>query len=153
MRAAGDPLVKTIVIGASCEHVFDFIVQPSNMARWLGLAVEFEAIAGGAVRIDPNGRDVIRGQVLEAIRPSKIVFTWGWEGTEHQVPAGSTIVEIVLAPEGAGTRLTLVHRDLPADARESHDVGWTHYLARLKIVAEGGDAGRDPLADPEVRHG
>jgi uncharacterized protein YndB with AHSA1/START domain len=153
LRAAGDPLVKTIVIGASCEHVFDFIVKPSNMIRWLGLAAELEARPGGAVRIDPNGRDVIRGTVLEAIRPTKVVFTWGWEGTGHPVPPGSTIVEIILAPEGAGTRLTLVHRDLPPDARESHDVGWTHYLARLKIVAEGGDPGRDPLADPEVRHG
>jgi uncharacterized protein YndB with AHSA1/START domain len=151
--AAADPLVKTIVIGAPCEHVFDFIVEPSNMVRWLGLAVEFEAVPGGALRIDPNGRDVIHGKVLEVTRPSKIVFTWGWEGAEHAVPAGSTIVEIVLTPEGAGTRLTLVHRDLPADARENHDVGWTHYLARLQIVAEGGDAGRDPLADPEVRHG
>jgi uncharacterized protein YndB with AHSA1/START domain len=75
LHAAADPLVKTIVIGASCEHVFDFIVQASNMIRWLGLAVEFEANPGGAVRIDPNGRDVIRGKVLEAIRPSKIVFT------------------------------------------------------------------------------
>jgi len=31
LPGAADPLVKTIVIGASCEHVFDFIVQPSNM--------------------------------------------------------------------------------------------------------------------------
>jgi uncharacterized protein YndB with AHSA1/START domain len=153
MPGAADPVVKTVVIAAPCERVFDFIVEPSNMVRWLGLCVEFEPVAGGRVRIDPNGRDVIRGTVLEIRRPSKIVFTWGWEGTEYSVPAGSTIVEIALEPEGAGTRLTLVHRDLPSDMRDRHDVGWIHYLARLKTVAEGGVAGPDPFADPQVRHG
>jgi uncharacterized protein YndB with AHSA1/START domain len=153
MGAAADPLVKTILIDAPRERVFDFIVTPSNMVRWLGLSVEFDPVPGGVVRIDPNGRDVIRGTVLEIRRPSRIVFTWGWEETGHAVPAGSTIVEIALEPDGAGTRLTLVHRDLPRDMRDKHDAGWVHYLARLKTVAEGRDAGKDRLADPDVRHG
>jgi len=153
MDGAAEPVVKTIRIEATPEQVFDFIVQSSNMVKWLGLRVDFEARPGGTVRIDPNGRDVIRGTVLEIRRPSRIVFTWGWEASGASVPAGSTVVEILLEPEGMATRLTLNHRDLPADMLGRHEVGWTHYLARLKTVAEGGDAGPDPLADPESRHG
>jgi Activator of Hsp90 ATPase homolog 1-like protein len=69
------------------------------------------------------------------------------------VPAGSTPVEIDLTPEGNGTRLRLVHRELPPESRERHDLGWSHYLGRLKTVSEGGEPGPDPFADPSVRHG
>jgi uncharacterized protein YndB with AHSA1/START domain len=153
MPTTDEPLIKTIDIDAPCEYVFDFIVQPGNMVRWIGVDAELDPKPGGVVRIDPNGRDVIRGVVLEIVRPTKIVFTWGWERTDTRVPAGSTIVEITLSPLSGGTRLTLVHRHLPHDMRDGHDAGWSHYLGRLKIVAEGGQPGRDPLADPAVRHG
>lgn len=91
--------------------------------------------------------------VLEIVRPTRIAFTWGWERSDTRVPAGSTIVEITLVPLGGGTRLTFVHRKLPLDMRDGHDSGWSHYLGRLKVVAEGGEPGTDTLADPAVRHG
>ena len=48
-------------------------------------------------------------------------------------------------PEGGGTRLHFVHRDLPSEsAAESHAVGWDHYLSRLEVAAAGGDPGEDP---------
>jgi uncharacterized protein YndB with AHSA1/START domain len=153
MPTTDEPLMKTIDIDAPCEYVFDFIVQPGNMARWIGVDAELDPKPGGVVRIDPNGRDVIRGVVREIVRPTRIVFTWGWERTDTRVPAGSTIVEITLTPLSGGTRLTLVHRHLPQDMWDGHDAGWSHYLGRLKIVAEGGQPGPDPLADPAVRHG
>jgi uncharacterized protein YndB with AHSA1/START domain len=153
MPAAEEPLIKTVDIEAPCEFVFDFIMMPGNMVRWIGVDAELEPRPGGLVRIDPNGRDVIRGEVLEIVRPTRIVFTWGWERGHARVPAGSTVVEITLAPLARGTRLTLIHRNLPAEARDSHEAGWSHYLGRLKIVAEGGDPGPDPLADPSIRHG
>jgi uncharacterized protein YndB with AHSA1/START domain len=153
MPKCAEALIKTIAINASRERVFDFIVNPANMVQWIGLSAVIEPTPGGIVRIDPNGRDVIHGKVLEAVRPSRLVFTWGWERADTRVPAGSTIVEITLESIDCGTRLTLVHRDLPQDMRDNHDAGWTHYLGRLKIVAEGGDAGPDSFADPSVRHG
>ncbi|HVP18514.1 MAG TPA: SRPBCC domain-containing protein, partial [Spirochaetia bacterium] len=63
-----------------------------------------------------------------------------------KVPAGSTIVEIDLIPQGEGTLLRLTHRNLPpdADVRSTHDYGWSHHFGRLKIAAEGGDPGPDP---------
>ena len=152
MSTASDPLTKVIYIEAPPDYVFDFIAKPENMIRWIGVAALFEPREGGAVRIDANGRDVIVGKVLKVIRPSYICFTWGYEAADSRVPAGSTIVEITLVAVGQGTRLTLVHRELPDNVREGHDMGWTHYLVRLKILAQGGNPGADPLASPEVRH-
>ena len=150
---ATDPIVKEVYIEAAPEKVFEFLTDPAKMVRWMGLEAELEPKPGGKYRLDPNGRDVIQGTYLEVVENSKIVFTWGWDQPGHRVPAGSTTVEIHLEARGSGTWLRLTHRELPHEARDTHEMGWGHYLSRLKITAEGGDAGRDPFADPSVRHG
>lgn len=150
---AAEPLVREIFIAAPPERVFAFLVDPAKMVRWIGVHVELDARPGGILRIDPNGRDVASGKVLEVVPSARLVFTWGWENSAHGVPPGSTVVEFDLAPEGAGTRLTLTHRDLPDATREDHGTGWTHYLGRLRILAAGGDPEPDPLASPDTRHG
>lgn len=150
---AAEPIVKEIYIEASPQIVFAFLTDPVKMLRWMGIRADLEPRPGGIYFLDPNGRDVIRGSYVEVVPNSKIVFTWGWEEPGHSVPPGSTIVEITLTQEGKGTRLRLTHRELPPEARDKHDFGWVHYLARLKTISEGGNLGVDPLADPAVRHG
>jgi hypothetical protein len=55
-------------------------------------------------------------------------------------------VEFTLTPTAGGTRLQLVHSDLPARKREGYAAGWTHFLDRLRTAAAGGDPGPDPVA-------
>ena len=150
---AAEPIVKEIYIEASPEIIFEFLTNQENFLRWMGLRAELDPRPGGIFRVDPNGRDIIRGTYLEVVPPSRVVFTWGWEEKGHRVPAGSTRVEVELEREGNGTRLRLTHRNLEGEARDAHEKGWAHYLVRIKIVCEGGDPGSDPLADPNVRHG
>ena len=91
---------------------------------------------------------ITSGEFVEVDPPRRLVYTWGWEAGgagPDLVPAGSSTIEIDLVPEGAGTRLTLVHRDLPgAEAANAHGEGWDHYLGRLAVAASGGDPGPDP---------
>jgi uncharacterized protein YndB with AHSA1/START domain len=77
------------------------------MIRRMGTKAEIDPQPGGMYRLDPNGRDVIRGKYLEVIPDSRVVFTWGWQEPGHRVPVGSTSVEIDLQAEGNGTRLRL----------------------------------------------
>lgn len=147
-----DPLVKEIFINATPEVVFEFLTDPVKMLRWMGVAAEIDPRPGGIYRLDPNDRDVIRGEYLEVIPHSKVVFTWGFEQPDDRVPAGSTVVEIELEPRDKGTFVRLTHRDLPPKMRERHEIGWSHYLSRLKLVAEGGNPGHDRYASLEVRH-
>ena len=150
---ASEPIVKEIFIDAPPSVIFKFLTDPVKMVRWMGIRAEIDARPGGIYRVEPNGRDVILGEYLEVVTDKRVVFTWGFEGGGYHVQAGSNRVEIDLAAEGKGTRLRLVHRELPPQAREGHDAGWSHYLSRLKTVCEGGEAGRDPMSDPAVRHG
>jgi uncharacterized protein YndB with AHSA1/START domain len=147
------PLVKEIYIDAPPQVVFEFLTDPVKMLRWMGIAAEIDPQPGGVYRVDPNGRDVIRGKYLEVVFNQKVVFTWGCEEAGHRVPVGSTVVEIELQAQNSGTLVRLTHRDLPPEARDAHEMGWTHYLSRLKSVAEGGDPGPDPFATPDTRHG
>jgi uncharacterized protein YndB with AHSA1/START domain len=148
-----DPLVKEIYIEARRELVFEHLTEPARLLRWMGLAADLDAQPGGIFRIDPNGRDVIRGTFLEVIPHRRIVFTWGWEEDGARVPAGSTTVEIDLEEKGSGTLVRLTHRGLPDDALPNHELGWTHYLSRLKIAVEGGEPGADKYATPSTKHG
>jgi uncharacterized protein YndB with AHSA1/START domain len=150
---ASDPIVKEIYIDAPPSVVFQFLTDPQKMLSWMGIRAEIDPQSDGIYRVDTNGRDVIRGEYLEVVKDSRVVFTWGFEGGGYNVQAGSSRVEIDLTREGKGTRLRLTHRELPPPARDRHDSGWSHYLGRLKTVCEGGQVGRDPMSDPSVRHG
>jgi hypothetical protein len=68
----------------------------------------------------------------------RVVFTYGWERTDVEIPPGSTTVEIDLtATRETTTLLRLVHRGLDDLAAGAHHGGRTHYLDRLRRRAEG----------------
>jgi uncharacterized protein YndB with AHSA1/START domain len=78
--------------------------------------------------------------------PSRLVFTWGWEG-DGDLPPGSSTVEITLIPDGDDTLVRLRHTGLPTqESRTLHAAGWDHYLGRLARAAAGRYPGLDPLA-------
>ena len=148
-----DVVELEIWIAASPAVVYPFLTDQDRLVRWMGIAAKIEALPGGIFRIDVNGRDVVRGEFVDLIPDRRVVFSWGWEGSEHGIKPGSTTVSIELEPERGGTRLRLRHTGLRGDNREKHARGWEHHTARLKMVAEGGDPGPDPLATLDVRHG
>jgi uncharacterized protein YndB with AHSA1/START domain len=132
-------------IAASPETVFDFFTDPDKMVLWMGRSAELDARPGGAFRCDINGENVASGEYLEVDPPHRVVFSWGWEGADAVTAPGSSRVEILLAPDGDGTDVRLIHSELPsADAAARHRQGWEHYAERLAIAAAGGDPGTDP---------
>jgi uncharacterized protein YndB with AHSA1/START domain len=137
---------RTISIAA--ETVWEFLVNPEKLRRWMGTDAQLDPRPGGAYRNVVLPGHIARGEFVELDPPHRLVFTWGWERSGDEppaVPAGSSTIEIELTPEENGTRLHFLHRDLPnADAAASHAHGWDHYLARLETAAGGGDAGEDP---------
>lgn len=146
MDAATDTAiyVKTMVINASPETVWEFFVDPEKLVRWKGMTAELDPTPGGIYRCEVIPGHTARGEYVELDRPNRLVFTWGWEN-ESNVPAGSSTIEVDLTPEGDGTSLRFVHKELPnAEAVASHAHGWDHYLERLEIAATGGDPGEDP---------
>ena len=135
---------RTLAIDASPETVWEFLVDPEKLMRWKGINADLETQPGGIFRCEVIPGHIARGEYVEIDKPNKLVFTWGWDGSED-VPPGSSTIEIELASDGDGTSLRFVHKDLPnAEAIASHAHGWDHYLPRLETAAGGGDPGDDP---------
>jgi uncharacterized protein YndB with AHSA1/START domain len=146
MDAATDTTVyeRTLAIDASPETVWEFLVDPEKLMRWKGINADLETQPGGIFRCEVIPGHIARGEYVEIDKPKKLVFTWGWDGSED-VPPGSSTIEIELTSDGDGTSLRFVHKDLPnAEAIASHAHGWDHYLPRLETAAGGGNPGEDP---------
>jgi uncharacterized protein YndB with AHSA1/START domain len=143
-------VVKEILIGAPVALVYELLTDPALLVRWLADEADIDPHPGGLIRWKHANGDVCTGQVVEADPPRRLVFTYGWERAEVEVPPGSTTVEIDLAATPAGTRLRLVHHGLSGPMADAHGGGWTHYLTRLATTATGTDPGPDPFADQRV---
>jgi uncharacterized protein YndB with AHSA1/START domain len=136
-------LVREIVIGATPETIWPFLVDPAKHVEWLGTEADIDPRPGGGYRVLVAGQFQSAGEYVEVVPQEKVAFTFGWEQEGNPIAPGSTTVEITLHPEGEKTRVRLVHRGLPDDAVGDHTSGWDHYLGRLAITATGGDAGPD----------
>ncbi|MFP6758892.1 MAG: SRPBCC domain-containing protein [Alphaproteobacteria bacterium] len=134
---------REIFIDAPRETVFGFLVDPEKMVQWMGVDAIFENRPGGTYRVNVSGADVALGEVIEVVPHERVVFTWGWEGGDILPPGGSRI-KITLANSGAGTKLRLVHSDIPESLVDRHGDGWDHFIPRLAIAGAGGDPGPDP---------
>ena len=108
-------LVREIVIDASPETIWPFLTEPGRIVEWHGTVAELDPRPGGIYRVLVAGSSQSAGRYVEVVPPEKVVFTFGWEVEEHQIPPGSTTVEITLHREGDKTRVRLVHRGLPDD--------------------------------------
>ena len=136
-------LIREVVIDATPETIWPFLTEADKHVEWFGTVAEIDPRAGGVYRVHVGGEHQSAGKFVEVVPNQKVVFTFGWDETDHPIPPGSTTVEITLHPEGDKTRVRLVHRGLPADAVEDHGRGWAYYLDRMAIAASGGDAGPD----------
>ncbi|MGH2521923.1 MAG: SRPBCC family protein [Anaerolineales bacterium] len=141
-----DAVEREVRIAARPETIFPFFTDPAKMTRWKGIQATLDPRPGGTYRVNINGRDVARGEYVEIVPYSRIVFTWGWEGEASPVPPGASTVEISLIPDGDGTVVRLRHFGLPREQHPIHLEGWDHFLPRLALAA----AGRDPDPDPWV---
>jgi uncharacterized protein YndB with AHSA1/START domain len=141
-QAQTDVLERELRIAARPETIFAFFTDPAKMLRWMGADVTLDPRPGGIFRNDINGY-IARGEYLEVVPYSRVVFTWGWENEGSTPPPGASTVEISLVPDGDGTILRLRHLGLNAEERASHGQGWDQFMPRLVAAA----AGRDPGAD------
>ncbi len=137
-----DPVVREIWIAARPETVFAFFVEPDKLTRWLCDEATVNPRPGGVNHQthpgddnNPDGPYYMRGEFVEVSPPVRVVFTWGFANPSVGVPPGSTAVEVTLEPEDDGTRVRLVHRNLPVPHRDGHGAGWNRMLRLLAAAA------------------
>lgn len=138
----------SVDIDASPETVFAYLTTNAGMVAWMGERADLDPTPGGRFAVDIAGYPV-RGEYLHVERPSRVVVSWGFAGSDD-LPAGASTVEFRLTATSTGTRLDLCHSDLPAAEVRGHADGWANFLPRIAIAGSGGNAGPDswrPLRD------
>jgi uncharacterized protein YndB with AHSA1/START domain len=144
-------VVQELTIAAPTHLVYDLLVDPAEFVKWMAVEATLEPRPGGVVRWTHANGDTCSGSYVELVPGRRVVFTYGWERAEVEIPPGSTTVGIDLTPTAdGGTLLRLVHRGLGAPAADAHRAGWMHYLGRLQSLATGTPPGADPLAARQV---
>lgn len=141
---------RTIHVNAPADVLYELLTDAEHFAAWMATAAQLDPRPGGVIRWTHLSGDSCSGRFVELVPGRRIVFTYGWERADVEIPPGSTTVEITLVPAGQGTTLRLVHRGLAGPMADAHSGGWAHYLGRLAKVAEGGDPGPDAFADRRV---
>jgi uncharacterized protein YndB with AHSA1/START domain len=123
--------------------VFALLTDPEKLLRWMGTEAQLEPHRDGLYLVNVTGARFARGCFREVVPVHRLAYSFGWDGSEA-VPPGSSLVEIDLIEQPDGTLLRLTHTGLPdAEQCAGHAKGWAHYLARLAVVAAGGDPGPD----------
>lgn len=141
-------LTKEIRINAAPATVHTFLTDPQKLVRWMGHEATLDARPGGAIEINYNGFDIMRGEYVE-VSPTRVVMTWGWEDNPMLGPGQSTVT-FELNPDGQGTLLRLQHTGLPIEMQPSFSEGWDHFIGRLAVIAEDRDPGTDAWAPREA---
>lgn len=101
----------------------------------MGDWAQVEPTPGGEFSVNIAGYGA-RGVFLEVDRPRRVTVSWGFEGSET-LPPGSSTVSFELSATGDGTRLEVVHTDLPEGEMPGHVDGWEHFVPRLALAATG----------------
>ena len=124
------------VFRARPERVFEVFTTPELLRQWhCGTVGEviMELRPGGRLRIcftpDENLPDghCVRGTYHEVTIPSRLVYTWKWDGDEEE-----SLVTVEFRSRGRGCLLKIEHSRLGSQAsRDGHSQGWHECLAGL----------------------
>ena len=128
-----EPISASIFVAAPPERVFAYFTRPEEMVRWMGEFAVLDPRAGGEFAVDIKGVPV-RGRYLEIDPPNRLRISWGHAGSDR-LPPGASTLEVRLRAERDGTRVTVVHSDLPEPEATGHVRGWRFFLGRLAEAA------------------
>lgn len=113
---------------ARVEDVYLAWLDPAQHGAIIDGAAQIEPGVGGTFEIWDG---YITGHTLELDPPSRILQAW--RTTEFPPGSPDSRLEIRLAPAGTGTRLTLVHSEIPDGQGARYEEGWReHYFTPMQ---------------------
>lgn len=134
------------------DEVFDAWTDPEVLARWWAARPTWTS-PGCEVDLRVGGRYVLRmrddetghvhavgGVYREVERPTRLVYTWCWEGSDGLHPGHESLVTVEFVPAGTGTTVLLEHSGLASEeSRSRHTMGWTGTFDNLatRVFGDG----------------
>ncbi len=125
-----------IEVDASPETVFDVLIRPEQLERWIASKATVDPKPGGEYNFGwAGGTGAVKLVDLEPNK--KLSYTWP-EG-ETREEAYNTIVTWTLEESGGKTRLTFVHSGFAPDrVTGGYKAGWRNYMNWVRSIAEYG---------------
>jgi len=120
-------------------QVSTFIPAPPMRvyAAWLS-STEHTAMTGGVAVVDPKvgGKftawdGYIEGANRELIEGRRVVQSW--RTNEFPKDAPDSLLTVNFDPDGKGTRLTLLHSDIPEGQGRGYEGGWVEYYVEPMV--------------------
>ena len=130
------------------DKVFDYISKTEHLLKWWGH--DGMTVPEHQLRFDKTGpwmslllsdegnRYKMSGHVTHVDPPRSIGFTWAWHDENDRRGVESHVTIKLVPAQNGGTKFELRHVDLPPEAAESHERGWSSTLARLERLFETG---------------
>ena len=126
------------VLPATIGRVYDAWSRAELLTQWycpnpdLELKVRADVRVGGDYVVE-MGPHVVRGTYLEVEPPTRLVFSWKWDGTSD----APTRVSVELSEVADGTRMVLSHTGFAnAEDAANHRLGWEPELDRLADIVQ-----------------
>jgi uncharacterized protein YndB with AHSA1/START domain len=141
----GDPnpeIRLSMTVAAPREAVFRALTDPDALREWMGApAPVVEPHVGGRYELgwkyEVDGKEVAGGpmKILDIAPNERLVLSWpDWRG-DPSIPTQS--ITWLLEPEGAGTRVTLIHAGFIRTVDFSdYPFGWGHFMSEMAKLAE-----------------
>ena len=135
---------REVLIDAPMEVVWQVVTAPEHIRGWFSDEAEVELRVGGAGRLKFKSGDSYQLQVEAVEPPRRFAFRWVQPEGSVARAGNSMLVEFILEPEAAGTRLRVVESGFDAldwsDARkqayaDDHSRGWHTIIGRLRDYA------------------
>ena len=112
-RQATDRVARTVTLPSTAGRVWQALVEPARLSRWLGGEVELEPRVGGRVSmVDEKGEH--RGMV-EAVEPGRRLVFRLWAPPNPGGPLEGGRIEFLVDDLGTSTRLTVTEHRLGTD--------------------------------------
>jgi uncharacterized protein YndB with AHSA1/START domain len=137
-------LILKRTVEAPRSKVFEAWTNPDLLKQWFLASDEYvspfaevDLRIGGKYRmamrhIEKGIEHVATGIYKEILPPSRLVFTWSWEGEQAD---GDTIVTIEFRDMGTSTEIVLKHEYFRTkESRDQHEMGWNGCFRKLQTL-------------------
>lgn len=130
-------MTKTIFIDAPREAVWAYLTESEKLAEWFYPGAENLSGTGEYQLFRKEnigqGDPLCWGEIQEWTPPSRLVYSF----TIEPLGGHMTTIEWTLDSTAGGTRLTMLHKNLPEDAEafkllRSLESGWDRHLGSLR---------------------
>lgn len=129
-----DVIHQSVVLPASQQQLYDTYLDSQGHRAFTGATASIEGKPGGAFSAFDG---MLEGKILHLVAPWLIVQSWRSVSFKEDDP-DSTLI-LCFTPETEGTRVNLVHLDVPEHDREGVSKGWVaHYWDPWREHLEAG---------------